>query len=84
VPLDEDEVYLYQLIGLRVQTPQGEVIGTVTDVFETGANDVYVVQHPQHGEVLIPAHKETVVDIQPEAGIILMNLPEGLLPDDEA
>lgn len=80
VPLEDDEYYLYQLIGLTVKTADGAEIGKITDVFETGANDVYVVQNLRHGEILIPAHKETLVSIDVEAGIVVMNLPEGLLP----
>src|SRR5689334_12343054 len=80
VPLETDEYYLYQLIGLMVKTADGTEIGKITDVFETGANDVYVVENLRHGEILIPAHTETLVDIDVEAGIVTMNLPEGLLP----
>jgi 16S rRNA processing protein RimM len=80
VPLEKDEYYLYQLIGLTVKTADGMEIGKITDVFETGANDVYVVQNARHGEVLIPAHKETLVDIDVDAGVVIVNLPEGLLP----
>lgn len=80
VPLEDDEYYLYQLIGLTVKTADGTEIGTITDVFETGANDVYVVQNQRHGEILVPAHKETLVDIDVDAGVVTMNLPDGLLP----
>jgi 16S rRNA processing protein RimM len=80
VPLEEGEFYLYQLIGLTVQTEAGETIGTLTEVLETGANDVYIVQSPEYGEVLIPATEETILKTNVSAGKIIVKLPEGLLP----
>lgn len=82
VPLEEDEYYLFQLLDMTVQTQDGLVLGTVTNVIETGANDVYVLDSPQFGEVLFPAHSETLVDIDLNTGIITVNLPEGLLSPD--
>ena len=82
-PLDEGEYFLFQLIGLRVVADQHE-IGRVKAVIETGANDVYIVQSDAYGEVLIPAHEETIIKIDFEAEVITMALPEGLLPTDTA
>src|SRR5690606_13242326 len=42
VPLEDDEFYLYQAIGLRVVSEDGDLLGEVVEVLETGANDVYV------------------------------------------
>jgi 16S rRNA processing protein RimM len=81
VPLEEGEFYLYQLIGITVQTTQGEVLGTITDVLETGANDVYVVDSPTYGEILIPDIEQTVLNVDVEAGLVLVELPDGLLPN---
>jgi 16S rRNA processing protein RimM len=83
VPLEEGEFYLYQLIGLAVQTVDGEMLGTISEVLETGANDVYIVNSPQHGEVLIPVTDETIVKTDIKAGIVMVNLPEGLLGNAE-
>lgn len=80
VPLEDGEFYLYQLIGLEVRTTTGQTLGKITDVLETGANDVYVVESAVHGEVLIPVTSETVLKTDITAGFILVNLPEGLLP----
>ncbi len=80
VPLEEDEFYLFQTIGLLVQTADGEVLGKVTEVLETGANDVYVVQGPR-GEILLPDTKECVIDVDIEARIMTVKLLDGLLGD---
>jgi 16S rRNA processing protein RimM len=80
VPLEADEIYLYQLINLTVQTEAGEILGVITDVLETGANDVYIIDSPTYGEVLIPVTAETIIETDIEAGIVIVQLPEGLLP----
>jgi 16S rRNA processing protein RimM len=80
VPLEADEIYLYQLINLTVQTETGETLGVITDVLETGANDVYIIDSPAYGEVLIPVTDETIIKTDIEAGIVIVQLPEGLLP----
>ena len=78
-PLEEGEYYLFELIGLRVIAGEDE-IGAIKEVLQTGANDVYIVHGGAFGEVLIPAHDETIVKIDFEAQTITMSLPEGLLP----
>lgn len=83
VPLEEDEVYLFQLIGLTARTEDGEVLGIISDVLETGANDVYVVQGQAYGEVLIPVTEETIISTNTERGEVLVALPDGLLPNRE-
>jgi 16S rRNA processing protein RimM len=82
VPLEEGEFYLYQLIGVSVETVEGEILGTITDVLETGANDVYIVNSPRYGEVLIPVTDETIIKTDIDASQIIVKLPDGLLPSD--
>lgn len=82
VPLEEDEVYLYELIGLTVKTSDKKILGTIQDVLETGANDVYVIRSREYGELLIPIHDETLLEIDVEGETVTVNLPEGLLPDE--
>jgi 16S rRNA processing protein RimM len=82
VPLEEGEFYLYQLIGLSVQTHQGDYLGKIREVLETGANDVYIIDSPSFGEILIPVTDETIVRTDIAAGLLIVNLPEGLLPSD--
>ena len=77
-PLNAGEYFLFQLIGLLV-VADGTEIGRIRDVLETGANDVYIVESADHGELLIPAHDETINQIDFASGVISMTLPEGLL-----
>ena len=67
------------MIGIRVETEDGEAFGTLKDVIETGANDVYVVETSSHGEVLIPAIKECILEVDIEAGRMVVHLLDGLL-----
>lgn len=80
MPLPEGHYYIFQIIGLEVYTVEGEYLGTVSDVQKTGGNDVYYVRHPKTGkEVLIPAVKEFIVDINLEEQKILVKTLPGLL-----
>lgn len=81
VPLEDGEFYLYQLIGMSVVLEDGQPLGTLVEVLETGANDVYIVDSPDYGEVLIPVIDETILSTDVTAGIVTVRLPEGLLPD---
>jgi 16S rRNA processing protein RimM len=82
VPLEEDEYYHYQLIGLEMVTEEGQLLGHVTDILETGANDVYILDSPQYGELLIPAIEQVVQVIDLTAKRITVRLLPGLLPDE--
>ncbi len=82
VPLEEGEFYLYQLIGVKVETEAGETLGTLTEVLETGANDVYIVKGEPYGEILIPVTPQTIIKTDVNAGILIVRLPEGLLPNE--
>ena len=81
-PLEEGEYFLYQLIGLRAITPEGDDIGVVVDLMETGANDVLVIA-PDGGssdttkreDILIPNHPVYVHEITPEEGVIVVTKP---------
>lgn len=81
VPLEEGEFYLYQIIGAVVTTKDGVTLGPITDVLETGANDVYVVDSEQYGEVLIPVTEHTILETDIDGGRVVVDLPEGLLPN---
>lgn len=79
VPLEEGEYFVADMIGMDVQTDDGVLFGTLKDVIETGANDVYAIASPVHGEVLVPAIRECVLDIDIEQGMMTIHLMEGLI-----
>ncbi|WP_130837937.1 ribosome maturation factor RimM [Lachnoclostridium sp. Marseille-P6806] len=78
VPLAEGEHFIPDLIGLSVIGEADEAIGTLTDVLETGANKVYVVQRPEGKELLLPVIPDCVREVCPEKGYIRVFLMPGL------
>lgn len=78
VKLKKDEYFIADLIGLNVQTDEGEALGTMTDVLQTGANDVYVIRMADGEELLLPAIKECIQKIDVEGGNMLVHLLPGL------
>ncbi|WP_313185882.1 ribosome maturation factor RimM [Lacrimispora sp.] len=79
VELGPDENFIIDLIGLRVVTEDGEDFGTLTDVIKTGANDVYEVKTAEGKEVLLPAIKECVLNVDLTEGIVTVHIMDGLL-----
>jgi 16S rRNA processing protein RimM len=79
-PLGPDQYYYHQIVGLQVMDINGEELGEVVEIIETGANDVYVV-HGAYGEVLLPAHAGVIKQIDLEAGRMVVEVLEGLLPE---
>jgi 16S rRNA processing protein RimM len=79
LPLEEGEYWVHQILGLEVWTSEGDLLGVVQEVLETGANDVYVVRGRGGRERLIPALKSVVLDIDLAAGRMSVELPEGLM-----
>ncbi len=78
VPLPEGKYYHYQLIGLAVETASGQALGRITEILQTGANDVYVVNDGQR-EVLLPAIEPVIRSIDLEHGRMTVELLEGLI-----
>lgn len=81
-PLPAGRYYHDQIVGLEVQTTAGETLGTVDQVFQTGANDVYSVRG-QTRQILIPALKSVVIEIDLPQGRMVVELPEGLVEEDK-
>ena len=80
VELEENEYYIGDLIGMEVYTDDSEErFGVLKDVMETGANEVYIITSENHGEVLLPAIHECILDIDVEAKKMKVHLMEGLL-----
>ncbi|MBN1976171.1 MAG: 16S rRNA processing protein RimM [Anaerolineae bacterium] len=78
VPLEEGEYYHFQIAGVRVETEDGEWLGQVAEVLETGANDVYLVRGPR-GEILLPAIADVVLELDLEARRMVVRLLPGIL-----
>lgn len=78
--LDDDEYYWFELEGLRVVDRQRGELGTLDDIFTTPAHDIYVVRGAD-GEILIPAVAAFILDIDLEQETMLVDLPDGLLPE---
>jgi 16S rRNA processing protein RimM len=77
--LDEDEVYLHDLVGLAVITEGGEEIGTISDVLEMPGHVTYVVDRPGRQDAWIPAVPEFVIEVDLDAERIVIRPIEGLL-----
>ncbi len=78
--LPRGRFYQHQIVGLRVRDRGGAELGRVTEVLETGANDVYVVR-TERGELLLPAVKHVVKEIAPARGEMVVELLPGLAPE---
>jgi 16S rRNA processing protein RimM len=78
-PLPEGEYYHHQLIGLAVQDERGLVLGVLTEILETGANDVYVVTAVGGNEILLPVIPGVVLDVDLPAKTMRVHLPAGLM-----
>jgi 16S rRNA processing protein RimM len=78
VPLEENEYFIADLIGLSVTTDEGEGLGTITDVLQTGANDVYVVTTPDKKEILVPAIRDCIQSVDLEKKEMRVHLLPGL------
>ena len=76
--LQKDEYFIADMIGMKVVSTEGEELGELTDVLQTGANDVYVVKKEGAPELLLPAIKDCVRQVDMEAGILTVYLMPGL------
>ena len=79
VKLQKDEYFIADLIGLKVVNEDGSFAGVLKDVMETGANDVYIVESRDGKEVLIPAIKDCILQVDFEKEQVLVHLLDGLL-----
>ena len=79
VRLQRDEYFIADLIGLKVQDEDGTELGTVKDVIETGANDVYEVEMADGRSLLLPAIKQCILNVDVENGMMQVHVLEGLL-----
>jgi 16S rRNA processing protein RimM len=78
VKLDQDEYFIYDLIGSEVMTEEGSKLGILSEILQTGANDVYVVKTEDNREVLLPSIKECILDVDLINKKILVHIMRGL------
>ncbi|MHA9738990.1 ribosome maturation factor RimM [Robinsoniella peoriensis] len=79
VKLKPNEYFIADMIGMEVFTDEGRKFGILTDVLETGANDVYVVETEEQKEVLLPAIKECILNMDITGRKMEIHLMEGLV-----
>jgi 16S rRNA processing protein RimM len=85
-PLPEGEYYHHQILGLTVLDEAGVSLGVIKEIIETGANDVYVIQTADEParEILIPAIKQVLLEVNLEAKLMRVHLLPGLLGGEDS
>lgn len=83
MPLADDEFYVFDIIGMNVYTPDGDLLGTVSEVIETGSNDVYVVESPNARPLLVPALKKIVTGMDVANRRMVIQPPEEWDSDED-
>ncbi|MCL2254234.1 MAG: ribosome maturation factor RimM [Lachnospiraceae bacterium] len=78
VKLRKDEYFVADLIDIKVINEDGQVLGTVKEVIHTGANDVYAVVTEAKKEILLPAIKECILDVDIENRVMKVHIMDGL------
>ncbi len=81
VRLRKDEYFIADLIGITVYDEENNQLGTLEDVMVTGANDVYVIKMVDGRELLLPAIKQCILDVNVEEGRMQVHVLEGLLEE---
>lgn len=80
VELPENSYFFFEIIGLEVFDTSGAKLGRIKDILQTSANDVYVVEATTNEkEILIPALKEVIKELRVDKGVMIVDLPEGLV-----
>ena len=77
--LEEGSYYVVDILGCKVNTDTNQELGKVVDVFQTGSNDVYVVKDEQGKQILLPAIKQVIKNVDIKNRIITVHLLEGLV-----
>lgn len=78
VPLGKNEFFIADLIGMTILDEAGNQLGTLTEVLQTGANDVYVCTNSER-EILLPNIDDCIKTVDVEQGVMTVHLMEGLL-----
>ena len=77
--LEEGSYYVVDILGCKVNTDDNQELGKIVDVFQTGSNDVYVVKDEQGKQILLPAIKQVIKNVDIKNKIITVHLLEGLV-----
>jgi len=78
VPLEENEYFIADLIGLKAVSDEGEELGEIADVLQTAANDIYVIKQEGTSDLLVPAIRECVLSVDIAGGMVTLHLLPGL------
>lgn len=79
LPLEEGQFYFCDVIGAQVVEEDGEIIGTVKDVIETGANNVFAIETEDGREVLFPVIPDCIKKVDTNAGVVIAHVMKGLM-----
>ena len=79
VELEKNSYFIVHIIGCQVYTDENEYLGNVVDVFQTGSNDVYTLKNSEGKEILIPAIKEVIKNVDIKNKKIVIHLMDGLI-----
>ena len=74
--LNEGQYFVHEILGMQVTDESGQLLGKVTEIIATGANDVYIVEDEMGSEKLIPAIKSVVVEVDRQKKVIIVRPPE--------
>jgi 16S rRNA processing protein RimM len=80
--LDEGEYYYHEIIGCRVETEDGEELGTIAEILSPGANDVWVVDRPKgkgKNQLLLPVIDDVLISVNTKEKLVTVRLMEGLI-----
>ena len=83
-PLPPGKYYQHELIGFSIVDENQELIGKLTDILRTGANEVYVVKRPDNTEVLLPVIPSVILGVEMETPLINVHLLPGLIDDGKS
>jgi len=80
-PLPDDQHYKYELIDLSVIGDDGNSLGQLVEILETGANDVYIIRNDDGREILLPAIPSVILNVDMDARLMKVHLLDGLVED---
>lgn len=78
VKLRKDEYFIADLLDMKAVSDEGEDLGVIADVLQTGANDVYIIKKEQKKDLLVPAIKDCIKNVDMEQNVMTIHLLPGL------